>query len=124
MYLKPVLAFLSLLLYYYGLYEDGNFALDDGYAYITAVYMLSYSVAIYALILFYVAAKDLLKSFNPIPKFLMIKAVVFLTYWQVRREGRRGGEGEGEEERRGERGMSDIQRAQLHLRLIGTMNDE
>ncbi|CAI5476973.1 unnamed protein product [Closterium sp. Yama58-4] len=81
-FLKPILAALSLILYSYGLYNDGNFSAFDSYLYITCVYMLSYSVAIYALILFYVACKDLLHSFNPIPKFLMIKAVVFLTYWQ------------------------------------------
>ncbi|CAI7767613.1 unnamed protein product [Closterium sp. NIES-54] len=81
-YLKPILAATCLCLYYYGLYEDGNFALSDGYIYITCIYMASYSVAIYALILFYVACRELLRSFNPVPKFLMIKAVVFLTYWQ------------------------------------------
>ncbi|CAI5506995.1 unnamed protein product [Closterium sp. Naga37s-1] len=81
-FLKPILAALSLILYSYGLYNDGNFSAFDSYLYITCVYMISYSIAIYALILFYVACKDLLTSFNPIPKFLMIKAVVFLTYWQ------------------------------------------
>ncbi|GJP66501.1 hypothetical protein CLOP_g23428 [Closterium sp. NIES-67] len=81
-YLKPILAATCLFLYSYGLYEDGNFALSDGYIYITCIYMGSYSVAIYALILFYVACRELLRSFNPVPKFLMIKAVVFLTYWQ------------------------------------------
>ncbi|CAI5527305.1 unnamed protein product [Closterium sp. Naga37s-1] len=83
-YLKPILAATCLCLYSYGLYQDGNFALSDGYIYITCIYMASYSVAIYALILFYVACRELLRSFNPVPKFLMIKAVVFLTYWQVR----------------------------------------
>lgn len=40
-------------------------------------------MALYALALFYVACKDLLQPFNPVPKFIIIKSVVFLTYWQV-----------------------------------------
>lgn len=40
-------------------------------------------MALYALALFYVACRDLLQPFNPVPKFIIIKSVVFLTYWQV-----------------------------------------
>ena len=40
-------------------------------------------MALYALALFYFACKDLLQPFNPVPKFIIIKSVVFLTYWQV-----------------------------------------
>ncbi|KAJ1377846.1 Organic solute transporter subunit alpha/Transmembrane protein [Sesbania bispinosa] len=39
-------------------------------------------MALCALFLFYVACKDLLHPFNPVPKFIIIKSVVFLTYWQ------------------------------------------
>ena len=41
-------------------------------------------MALYALVLFYMACKDLLQPFNPVPKFIIIKSVVFLTYWQVK----------------------------------------
>ncbi|KAK8966403.1 hypothetical protein KSP40_PGU018459 [Platanthera guangdongensis] len=37
---------------------------------------------LYALALFYVACRDLLRPYNPVPKFVLIKSVVFLTYWQ------------------------------------------
>jgi hypothetical protein len=33
-------------------------------------------------VLFYVACRDLLRPFRPLPKFILIKSVVFLTYWQ------------------------------------------
>ncbi|KAG6517402.1 hypothetical protein ZIOFF_020788 [Zingiber officinale] len=36
----------------------------------------------YALALVYVACKDLLRPFNPVPKFIIVQSVVFLTYWQ------------------------------------------
>eukprot|EP00897_Mesotaenium_endlicherianum_P006240 jgi/Mesen1/5644/ME000286S04857 len=78
--LKPLLAATCLVLYRYGRYEDGNFSPAQGYLYITLLYTLSYSAALYALILFYVACKDLLRPFKPIPKFLIIKSVSVLVF--------------------------------------------
>ncbi|GJP39530.1 hypothetical protein CLOM_g23893 [Closterium sp. NIES-68] len=81
-FIKPLLAVLCLILYSTGCYEEGVFALTNGYPYVTCVYLVSYSVAVYSLLFFYFGCHDLLRSFNPIPKFVMIKAVVVLTYWQ------------------------------------------
>jgi hypothetical protein len=81
--LKPILVFVTLVLYGSGLYEDGSFSARDGYLYITLVYTISYTGALAALVLFYVACKDLLRPFYPFSKFVIIKSVVFLTFWQV-----------------------------------------
>ncbi|KAL6531512.1 hypothetical protein OROMI_027875 [Orobanche minor] len=80
--LKPILVVVTLILYAKGKYEDGNFNPLQSYLYLTIIYTISYSVALYALALFYVACRDLLDPFNPVPKFIIIKSVVFLTYWQ------------------------------------------
>ncbi|KAK4427532.1 Transmembrane proteinA [Sesamum alatum] len=80
--LKPILVAITFILYAKGKYEDGNFNPRQSYLYITIIYTISYSVALYALALFYVACRDLLQPFNPVPKFIIIKSVVFLTYWQ------------------------------------------
>ncbi|KAJ4892983.1 hypothetical protein Rs2_19777 [Raphanus sativus] len=80
--LKPILVAVTLVLYAKGKYKDGNFSPNQSYLYLTIIYTISYTVALYALVLFYVACKDLLKPFNPVPKFVIIKSVVFLTYWQ------------------------------------------
>ncbi|KAH7351679.1 hypothetical protein KP509_19G009400 [Ceratopteris richardii] len=80
--LKPILVAVTFLLYSKKKYEDGNFSAKEGYLYITIIYTISYSLALYALVLFYVACKDLLRPFKPVPKFIIIKSVVFLTYWQ------------------------------------------
>lgn len=80
--LKPVLVAVTLILYAKGKYEDGNFSPNQSYLYLTIIYTISYTVALYALALFYLACKDLLQPFNPVPKFILIKSVVFLTYWQ------------------------------------------
>lgn len=83
MILKPILVVVTLILYAKGKYEDGNFSPKQSYLYLTIIYTFSYTMALYALALFYVACKDLLQPFNPVPKFVIIKSVVFLTYWQV-----------------------------------------
>lgn len=81
--LKPMLVAVTFILYARGKYHDGNFSANQSYLYLTIIYTLSYSMALYALALFYVACRDLLQPFNPVPKFIIIKSVVFLTYWQV-----------------------------------------
>ncbi|CAN6467512.1 unnamed protein product [Victoria cruziana] len=80
--LKPVLVIVTFVLYARGKYEDGNFSAKQSYLYLTIAYTISYSMALYALALFYMACRDLLRPFNPVPKFILIKSVVFLTYWQ------------------------------------------
>lgn len=80
--LKPILVAVTFILYAKGKYEDGNFSAMQSYLYLTIIYTISYTVALYALVLFYAACRDLLRPFNPVPKFILIKSVVFLTYWQ------------------------------------------
>ncbi|XVE63192.1 hypothetical protein DITRI_Ditri06bG0180600 [Diplodiscus trichospermus] len=80
--LKPILVAVTLILYAKGKYKDGNFSPRQAYLYLTIIYTISYTMALYALVLFYMACKDLLQPFNPVPKFIIIKSVVFLTYWQ------------------------------------------
>lgn len=81
--LKPILVVITFILYAKGKYTDGNFSVKQSYLYITIIYTVSYSMALYALAVFYAACRDLLRPYNPVPKFIMIKSVVFLTYWQV-----------------------------------------
>ncbi|KAL3814589.1 hypothetical protein ACJIZ3_015857 [Penstemon smallii] len=80
--LKPILVAVTFILYAKGKYEDGDFNPRQSYLYLTIIYTISYSVALYSLALFYLACRDLLQPFNPVPKFIIIKSVVFLTYWQ------------------------------------------
>lgn len=81
--LKPILVVLTIILYSKGKYHDGDFSAGESFLYLTIIYTFSYSTAMSALYLFYAACRDLLQPFNPVPKFIIIKSVVFLTYWQV-----------------------------------------
>ncbi|CAG5125266.1 unnamed protein product, partial [Candidula unifasciata] len=54
----------------------------SGYLYVTIVYNISISLALYALFMFYLATKTLLSPFDPVLKFCIIKSVIFLSFWQ------------------------------------------
>ena len=54
------------------------------YLWITIIYNITYTLALYALVLFYMGTHELLAPFNPLLKFMVVKMVVFLTFWQVR----------------------------------------
>ena len=55
----------------------------QGYLYVTMIYNVSISLALYALFLFYFATRELLRPFDPVLKFFTIKSVIFLSFWQV-----------------------------------------
>ncbi|PSC70645.1 transmembrane 184A-like [Micractinium conductrix] len=79
---KPILAVLTLVLYSTGHYSEGNWAPNNGYLWITIFYNLTYTVALYGLLLFYLGTHELLAPFKPLLKFMLVKVVIFLSYWQ------------------------------------------
>ncbi|KAI8476882.1 MAG: organic solute transporter Ostalpha-domain-containing protein [Monoraphidium minutum] len=82
--LKPVMAALTLILFSVGAYTDGDMSPRNGYFYISILYNICYTFALYGLMLFWIGAAELLKPFNPLLKFILVKTVVFLTFWQAR----------------------------------------
>lgn len=80
--LKPILAILTVVLYATGNYTEGNWSPGGSFLWITIVYNITYTVALYALLLFYLGTHDLLVPFRPLLKFIVVKAVIFLTFWQ------------------------------------------
>ncbi|KTF91356.1 hypothetical protein cypCar_00039286, partial [Cyprinus carpio] len=53
-----------------------------GYLYVTIICNISVSLSLYALFLFYFSTRDLLEPYGPMLKFLMVKSVIFLSFWQ------------------------------------------
>ncbi|KAK3259454.1 hypothetical protein CYMTET_31551 [Cymbomonas tetramitiformis] len=60
--LKPILAALVLWLESSDMYGEDSGSMNKGFIYIVAVYNLSYTVALYSLLLFYFGAKELLAA--------------------------------------------------------------
>lgn len=81
---KPLMAFIIIFLQSSGHYHDGDWSANTGYIYITIIYNISVSLALYGLYLFYFATRDLLTPFDPVLKFCTIKSVIFLSFWQGR----------------------------------------
>ncbi|XP_077383640.1 transmembrane protein 184A isoform X1 [Festucalex cinctus] len=79
---KPIMAAITIILQAYGRYHDGDFNVNGGYLYITIIYNFSVSLSLYALFLFFFATSDLLRPYEPVLKFLTIKSVIFLSFWQ------------------------------------------
>ncbi|XP_007251312.2 transmembrane protein 184ba isoform X1 [Astyanax mexicanus] len=79
---KPLMAAITVILQAFGKYRDGDFNVASGYLYVTIIYNISVSLSLYALFLFYFATRDLLSPYSPMLKFLMVKSVIFLSFWQ------------------------------------------
>lgn len=80
--LKPLMALFAIILHINGAYDQGNFSITKGYIYVSLIVNASITYAFYYLVLFYLALGDHLRPYNPVPKFLCIKAVLFLSFWQ------------------------------------------
>lgn len=79
---KPLMSILVLFLQATGRYKDGDWSLHNSYIYITFIYNISVSLALYGLYLFYQATKGLLSPYEPVWKFLTVKSIIFLSFWQ------------------------------------------
>lgn len=79
---KPLMSVITLILESSGKYRDGDWSPHGGYLYITMIYNTSVSLALYGLLLFYQATKDMLSPYDPVSKFLTVKSVIFLSFWQ------------------------------------------
>ena len=75
--LKPLLAILSLIFMLSGHFEEHWWQYT-----LVVVYNISYSLAIYYLVLYYLATKTLLQGFHAVGKFAAVKIIVFATYYQ------------------------------------------
>lgn len=80
--LKPILAIITVVLYATGHYQEGNWSPSGSYLWIQIIYNITYTVALYALLLFYMGTHELLAPFRPLLKFILVKSVIFLTFWQ------------------------------------------
>ena len=75
--IKPVVGCTSLLVLGLGVYYE------RGYQYVMlTVYNISYTLALYYLLYFYLATKEVVGRFSPVLKFGAVKIIVFATYYQ------------------------------------------
>eukprot|EP00026_Physarum_polycephalum_P008619 Phypoly_transcript_08711.p1 GENE.Phypoly_transcript_08711~~Phypoly_transcript_08711.p1 ORF type:complete len:427 (+),score=45.53 Phypoly_transcript_08711:108-1388(+) len=79
---RPFLSLVAVILQANHVYCMGNWNLTRGYIYISFVLFCSVTSAMYALIMFYNLFKINMAQHKPLGKFLAIKFVIFLSFWQ------------------------------------------
>mmetsp|Transcript_72966 Transcript_72966/g.116377 ORF Transcript_72966/g.116377 Transcript_72966/m.116377 type:complete len:528 (+) Transcript_72966:3-1586(+) len=74
---KPIMAVLNIIML------ATNNVNSVGYRiFSSAVYNICYTLALYGLLLFYLACKEDIRAYSPVRKFFAVKIVIFATYWQ------------------------------------------
>ncbi|KAI9472159.1 MAG: organic solute transporter Ostalpha-domain-containing protein [Benjaminiella poitrasii] len=81
-YVKPVLAIITMVLKATGNYHEGEFSWTSSYFYLTFFYNISVCLSLWCLMVFFYATKKDLTYFRPLPKFLCVKAIIFFSFWQ------------------------------------------
>jgi hypothetical protein len=83
MILKPIVTLLAVIMEYNGIFNEGSFSFKYGYIYTSILMNFSITWAAYVLLQFYLVFKIQLTPYSPVPKFLCIKAILFLSFWQA-----------------------------------------
>lgn len=82
----PVASFitttLALALNAAGLFCEESFSPTRGRFWFSLINFASSTMALYALLVFYIVTHELLAKHNPLYKFLSLKFVIFLAFWQ------------------------------------------
>nr|XP_029511245.1 transmembrane protein 184C-like isoform X1 [Oncorhynchus nerka]XP_029511246.1 transmembrane protein 184C-like isoform X1 [Oncorhynchus nerka] len=80
---RPVTTVIALVCQLCGVYDEGNFSNRNAWTYLVIVNNISQLFTMYCLVLLYKALKDELSQIRPAGKFLCVKMVVFVSFWQA-----------------------------------------
>lgn len=80
--IRPLMTIISVILQSQGEFCPGNYSPLHGYFYVSVVNFFSVTIAMYALVQFYSVSKHEIAKYRPILKFLSVKFVIFLSFWQ------------------------------------------
>ncbi|XP_040274457.1 transmembrane protein 184C [Bufo bufo] len=80
---RPVTTIIALICQLTGIYGEGDFNLKNAWTYLVIINNASQLFAMYCLVLFYKVLKEELNPIKPVGKFLCVKMVVFVSFWQA-----------------------------------------
>jgi len=80
--ITPICALIAVIAKKAGHYQEGVWQFNNVYVYTTIIINCSQMIALYAVIWLYHGIHESIAPFRPMFKFLCVKAVVFLTFWQ------------------------------------------
>ena len=80
---RPITSILEVVLYECGVYKlESAFGLHSAPLFITVIYNVSITLALYGLVIFYMTTKKLLQPQRPLLKFISVKGIILFAYWQ------------------------------------------
>ncbi|XP_053316683.1 transmembrane protein 184C [Spea bombifrons] len=80
---RPVTTIIALICQLAGVYGEGEFSVKNAWTYLVIINNASQLFAMYCLVLFYKVLKEELNPIQPVGKFLCVKMVVFVSFWQA-----------------------------------------
>ncbi|XP_010775105.1 transmembrane protein 184C-like, partial [Notothenia coriiceps] len=80
---RPITTVIALICQLCGVYDEGNFSSKNAWTYLVIFNNMSQLFAMYCLVLFYRALREELGPIKPVGKFLCVKMVVFVSFWQA-----------------------------------------
>ncbi|XP_048453996.1 transmembrane protein 184C isoform X2 [Rhincodon typus] len=80
---RPFTTIIALICELVGVYDEGNFSFRNAWTYLVIINNLSQIFAMYCLVLFYKVLRNELNPIQPVGKFLCVKLVVFVSFWQA-----------------------------------------
>ncbi|XP_069487348.1 transmembrane protein 184C [Ambystoma mexicanum] len=80
---RPVTTIIALICQLSGVYGEGDFSFKNVWSYLVIINNASQLFAMYCLVLFYKVLKEELNPIQPVGKFLCVKMVVFVSFWQA-----------------------------------------
>ena len=82
-WINPLCSAVAVVLNLAEVYGNGHWDFQRGFPYIILIINISQTIALYSLVAFYENTKEQLKPFSPLPKFIVIKLIVFFIFWQT-----------------------------------------
>eukprot|EP00064_Thunnus_orientalis_P024067 superscaffoldBa00009833_g24337 len=76
---KPIIRICQLC----GVYDEANFSFKNAWSYLVIINNISQLFAMYCLVLLYRSLREELTPIRPVGKFLCVKLVVFVSFWQA-----------------------------------------
>ncbi|NWW89468.1 T184C protein, partial [Rhynochetos jubatus] len=80
---RPFTTIIALICELLGVYDEGNFSFNNAWTYLVILNNMSQLFAMYCLVLFYKVLREELNPIQPVGKFLCVKMVVFVSFWQA-----------------------------------------
>jgi hypothetical protein len=80
---KPIVGILIMILKAWNVYHEGYIAWGSSYFWLSLIYNISVCTAMYCLVMFYQQCANDLKPYRPIPKFICVKGIIFVTFWYL-----------------------------------------